>query len=253
MDISRVSPLISLPTELKQLILCHLANIRSLKSIVLVHSTFYRSFEDRARHITNQVLFNSLPIELYPEALAVFKSYTLQDATEAETLLDDYFSAIRQPTPSQKHSEFGGTLAQASAIEDFHLVVCQLTTPIVEQALRRCPVFSDAIPDESKLSPTEEMRFHRALYRFQLHTNIYIDPEIIQRHLDFQAHAYVPKDWDLFFSHFAPWENEQLASIHDLMGLLLQERQFYFAACLQIKVLIFCSSFQLFSTSSHMI
>lgn len=61
----------------------------------------------------------------------------------------------------------------------------------------------------------EACRIHRALYRFEIYRNLFC-----QSPAKVQSSVYGEQN-ELFFSHFAPWENEQLGCIHDFLARIV--------------------------------
>lgn len=83
------------------------------------------------------------------------------------------------------------------------------------QAVRRNQLFSLAdltsrvLTGKQELSCSERNRLSRNLYRFQIYCHLFGDRE--------SPPLSVVNQRDKYFAHFAPWENEQLACIHDYL------------------------------------
>lgn len=68
----------SLPTEVKQAILCHLPDLHALKAAILSHSSIYSAFLDGKELIALRVLLNFIPRGLLPDAALAFDASTMR-------------------------------------------------------------------------------------------------------------------------------------------------------------------------------
>ena len=98
-------------------------------------------------------------------------------------------------------------------IERFHRFVDYFATQFANEALEKQPRL--VIEEQPKPSCEEIHRFQRAFYRLQLYCNVV-------------GHVFPVTDDELremFFGHYAAWENEQLACIHDYLVRVVAKRK----------------------------
>lgn len=60
-DLAAQPSLCSLPTEIKQVILCHISDLHTLKAAILSHPTVYSALLDGKEFIALRVLLNVIP------------------------------------------------------------------------------------------------------------------------------------------------------------------------------------------------
>lgn len=76
--VTRRALLCSLPTEVKQTILCHLPDLHALKAAILSHPSLYSAFLDRKESIASQVLLNLIPHGLLPDAILALDASSIE-------------------------------------------------------------------------------------------------------------------------------------------------------------------------------
>jgi hypothetical protein len=213
-----------------------LPDIESLRSLVLSCSSYFEAFKDAESFITRRVLLKELNPEILPEALAVleaskrriqrpywtrrpedatlFKVSTVAypdlvgpkpdhpkvfwDRSNAQDFISQHFDARTAIVP-----DF--TFSDALALSKMHSHVSYLAEDFASRSLS-LQLFEYAAPP---VSESEMLRIHRALYHFEVYCNIFRDFERPIFDLDEQR--------VIFFAKFSPWENEQLACIHEYL------------------------------------
>ena len=196
-----------LPLELIQLILTELPDVSNLKSAALTGPCLYYAFMGAEVLITKEVLLRQIHTDLLHDALAEISSRRdTWTAEEAEVFLAQYFSRSQQPFHPSLQWKLSQALPLCRLYSLIELFTVDLTTPV----LAGNPVSKDpeSGPSPRPLSQTEKNRIIRNFYRFQIYCNIFRDesPPIS-----------VYRQRKSYFAHFAPWENEQLACIHDYL------------------------------------
>lgn len=78
-DLDARPSLCSLPTEVKQKILCHLPDLYALKAAILSHRSIYSTFLDGKELIALRVLLNFIPSGLIPDAALTLDASTIED------------------------------------------------------------------------------------------------------------------------------------------------------------------------------
>ena len=192
-----------LPIEVKQAIMSTLPDVWSLKSIALTSSPLYRAFTGAEVVITSRVLLNEVELDVLPEAAAALESSRLKPWTR-QRIQDFVFQHLhsRGPPPQK------WTLSDALLISKLYDHVYYFTADLASKTLVKPPISTYLKSNQAPLSQNEITRIIRAFYRFEIYCNIFRDPK---RTIN------VREQRDIFFSNFSPWENEQLACIHDYL------------------------------------
>lgn len=162
---------------------------------------FYQAFLYTQPWITENVLLRQIPTELLHDALAaeVSSHRDIWTREQAEGFLAKYLARDQQPF----HGSLRWTLSQTLSLARFYRLVEFFTASLVSSILAQRP---SARP----LSPPEKSRIDRNFYRFHIYCNVFRNKDNIPiRPSDAQRKVY--------FAHFAPWENEQLACIQDYL------------------------------------
>ncbi|KAK2753764.1 hypothetical protein FQN55_000127 [Onygenales sp. PD_40] len=189
-------PFSSLPVELRQAILCELPDVPALQAALEADASLKDAFFDAESLILESITCHQIPVALHPEAFAVLASSHFGDKTfsadHAQKIVNNYL--LRVPSYPIKW-----TLDEARSLNDIHEHISCFAEEFASSALRVYPV-----PPKSPkpVSITERSRFMGAFYRFEFYCNLFRE---------------YPKQGDPFVSRFAPWENEQLASIYDYL------------------------------------
>jgi hypothetical protein len=195
-----------LPLILKQEVMCALHDAPSLRSTALCCSAFYNAFVSAEGLITANVIRNQIKGDLMPEAAAALESSRLEPWTRQRILgfMDQHFYSRRPPANRW-------TAPEAFAIGKLHSCVEKFTADFVAEMLRKTSALgcADDPPPSWPASRAETDRIQRAFYRFEVYCNLFRD----RKQTLFKHH----ERGDLFFSKFAPWENEQLACVHDFL------------------------------------
>ena len=197
-----------LPVELVLTILGSVADIRSLTSTALSCSTIYQILIEGQFQVVPQVLFREIDTEVLPEAIAVLESFT---SVWTKTAILNFAA---ETLDDRKTSERSWNLVDAySVVRMFHQIT-GLATDFSSQSKTSRQIEGEAsAPTKSELN-----RFRRSFYRFQLYCNLFGDLE----HPTFS----LQEQRIVFFSRFSPWENEQLACVHDYLCRLLSSGPF---------------------------
>ncbi|KAK2808173.1 hypothetical protein FQN50_004914 [Emmonsiellopsis sp. PD_5] len=182
-------PFSSLPVELRQAILCELPDIPALQAALEADASLQDAFSDAESHILDSIICHQIPVGLLPEAFALLASSRLDE--DVQKILDSYL--LRLPSYPIKW-----TLDEAQTLINTHELVSFFAEEFASSALRISPVASQS---PAPLSINERSRVMGGFYRFELYC-IFTE---------------YPGLEDLFLKRFAPWENEQLASIYDYL------------------------------------
>ncbi|RDL35268.1 uncharacterized protein BP5553_07199 [Venustampulla echinocandica] len=198
--------IVGLPTELIQHILSFLPDATSLLSMILTCPSVYNAFIKVEVLITSQVVRNLVGPEVLPEAVAALTSSLLApwERESMQTFVDDQLLSRQEPPRSW-------TLSKALALNHLHYHVEYFALSFGSHALAKLLAAGD-VNDMLARSPTpsELHRIQRVLYRFEIYCNLFRGrkPAVF----DIDEHRGV------FFSKFAPWENEQLGCISDYLA-----------------------------------
>lgn len=221
----------SLPLHLVADILRLLDNIQLLPPVVLSHRIFYSALLDTPS-LPLDILRSQIPENLLPLAVAAYTSQkSVRDlhGLDAEAFLTRcYDSPLLNIHGGLLHLSLGQAI-QVGRIDD---ALSELREEFTLCSLRRLyGVNSDeSISDDQGLSAGEEYRISRALYRFQIYRNLFLDKEVLEKEQDLFPSGYGDDDYyeeedtkpekkqkKLFFDRHSPWVNEQLACVYDYL------------------------------------
>ncbi|RMJ12571.1 hypothetical protein CDV36_007766 [Fusarium kuroshium] len=219
----------SLPLHLVADILRLLDNIQLLPPVVLSHRIFYSALLDTPS-LPLDILRSQIPENLLPLAIAAYTSQkSVRDlhGLDAESFLTKCYDT---PLVGLLHLSLDQAI-QVGRIDD---ALSELREEFTLCSLRRLyGVNSDEpISDDQGLSAGEEYRISRALYRFQIYRNLFLDKEVLDKEQDLFPSGYGDDDYyddeeedtkpekkqkKLFFDRHSPWVNEQLACVYDYL------------------------------------
>lgn len=204
------SPIETLSVELVRMILSALPDIATLQKTAISCPLFYHAFLEVEKFISTRIISSQVDHEVLPEAFAAIESSKARkihsgtkhsDNKEAVTV---YIARnLRQrPEPPKLW-----TLNEAVRLEKLHISVSWFANKFATEALAKDPLNrTNAIA-----TPQEISRIQRALYRFEIYCNLFRD-------INKKQSIFYPDQKTLFFSNFAPWEIEQLGSVHDFLA-----------------------------------
>ena len=195
----RRGPIEWLSIELRQLIMSAITDVQSLKSAALSCPSLYYAFSNAETIITTHVLFNQVGCDVPLEAVAALESSRLRPPTK-QGIQDFVAKYLRQRCPLPR----SWTLRDALPVGKLHLSLRDFATKFANACLTKEPLRSATLTTPT---PGERDRINRALYRFEIFCNLFRKPDVV----NFEDQR------NLFFSNFSPWENEQLACIHDFL------------------------------------
>ncbi len=190
------------------IILTHSCDLRSLRSSIASCRAFYSAFSSCPAAVTKALVSLEIDDAVLPEAILAVRAASIRRAdqpySELPAALSQLFSPGREALLSHKWS-----FADGIAAIRLHSIIDHLAaTPGSIY-----PVYSgDQITFAIRNRPqgNELARIKRALYRFEIFCGLFPPPSG-RPDLGFrEAQA-------SFFSQFAPWENEQLACVHELL------------------------------------
>jgi hypothetical protein len=194
------------------LILQNLPDTQSLIASLLAHSSLYNAFQEdptiAAKVLENQIV----PPSLLPHALAVQQSASLksQNRDQVQELFDNYYKI----TSTQLfHSLPQVPLPDALYMTDLYKSVVFFTENFVSATLPLLSTGKDPQTLSASPSLTEFYRIQRSLYRFELYCNLFRR----YRHNNLKTFFGAKEQGEIFFKRYSPWENEQLACIHDYL------------------------------------
>ena len=203
-DVSK-SILEQLPVEVLQALLASVDQATDLPNLVLSCSKLYYAFKDAELIIVQRVIVNELGPELLPEAIARLECASIEhyrkSVVEIVSLLNLRYRT--QPRPSI-------SLFNAVLLSRFHFYVKELTSSYIGStlALWRHSYSKMPLNEQSPVTSTEIGRIQRTFYRFEIFRLLFQEKKSI---------GYLRNDDPRYFlsSNFSPWENCQLACIHD--------------------------------------
>lgn len=231
-----MAPITSLPLHLVADILRLLDNIQLLPPVVLSHRIFYSALLDTPS-LPLDILRSQVPENLLPLAVAAYtsqKSVRDLNGLDAEAFLTRcYDCPLQDVHGGLLHLSLGQAL-QVGRIDD---ALSELREEFTLCSLRRLyGVNSDeSISGDQGLSAGETYRISRALYRFQIYRNLFLNKEVLDKEQGLFPSGYGDDDYQgeeveeeedinpdkkqkkLFFDRHSPWVNEQLACVYDYL------------------------------------
>ncbi|KAF3074796.1 hypothetical protein CFAM422_003079 [Trichoderma lentiforme] len=204
-----------LPCEVMTSIMRELGNIRFLLPCLLTCRYFYACFKADL-HLAADILEQQLTPALVPYAIAVLEASQLNPRTgiAVRELLETFIKE-----PSKLRSQFR-TLSVPLLVKigRLHDPIQSLATQFANNAWAHIINDQGSQTDRNIcLSATENYRFCRAFYKFELFCNLFRST----MPTGFVSVSDEERRW--FFAQYAPWENEQLTSVHDFLELKLSE------------------------------
>jgi hypothetical protein len=206
-----------LPVELLGEVMSKLPDLHTLQMAALSCPAFYQAFTGAKSVLYTRVVLGKMDSRVLPEAVATLESSQLPEKLASpDQLMADFadrhlYQRIER-TPSWNFE-------QAVRMERLHSQVGILARQFAEAALAEKFAATIGVPSNTSnvecAPPTsrELCRFERAFFRFETYINFaritYGDPK---------GSGY---RMDPFFQNFSPWENEQLACIHDFLFRLV--------------------------------
>jgi len=204
------SSLECLPVELKLVLFCALPDIPSLKSLVCTASSFYHTFIDSQSLIVATVLSHEVHPDVMPEAVAVWEASIIKPWSKEQ--VQDFLKQYRDSNPSPTHPSW--TLSDALRFSNLHSHIRFFAADFCSSILSVHPISEVHDPAYVPPSLSELCRIQRIFYRFELYCTLYRRQSFAQKSED----RFSPEEQQsLFFTKFVPWENEQLACIHDYL------------------------------------
>lgn len=116
------------------------------------------------------------------------------------------------------------TIPDALRVDEFYHHVTFFATSFASSTLSKLPVVDGHGNPQAPLSPNEWRRIEGNLYRFELYCNLFRNHRPKFRQTGLMAAD--EEQRDLFFKMYSPWENEQLACIHDFLWRQLSIRTY---------------------------
>ena len=213
--------LLALPTEIQLMILRALPDVPTLRALILTNSQLYQCFISQASSISLEVLSNEIPYTVLPEAIVAWNSSKIEpwSMSRVKGILYDYH-ALRNRDEAQPIIPLCQSWTFPDALEVSELYQCcrffasDMLTSIL---LSMDSVFGFPTSDYPYLpSSREARRLERTFLRFELYCNLFRKRYALTR-------GYTPPQFsgteqhDIYFRHYAAWENEQLACVHDYL------------------------------------
>ncbi len=207
-----------LPTEIKQAILSSLADVASLRALILTCSTLHRAFLGVKSLTIANIIRAQIDPNLMQDALTTlrFSRITPCSKVAAENLRRDYIR--RETSFSVPKWTFRDTLD----LSELHSHVEFFARIFASSALSHNPVTGLPKTGPVKISPSELIRIERTLYRFEFYHTSFAKRELPVGLTEIFTENNTVQDRARYLhTGFAPWENEQLACIRDYLFEIL--------------------------------
>ena len=208
---------LGLPLEIKQAICSSLADVASLKALILTCSSLYYAFLKAEHLILAKILQNQIDPAMMHDTLATWKSsqivqWSRLTAEKVMLLYTTGETSSLLPT---------WNLRNALAVSELHGHIQFFANDFASSALSQNPVTGLLETDPASASPSELIRIQRSLYRFELYRNLFAER---RRWFGGYFEPFTADDQGRYLAAgFAPWENEQLACVHDYLVVTLSK------------------------------
>lgn len=223
------------PVEIQQIILHQMPDFPTLQALISASPAYLRAYLSQRHSIMSDILHRSIPPDVLPDAIAIV------DALKLPRNYDDYVPNLKafveqyRTTRASLNVDFEPI--EPNTTEDlweFHLLVLDVTKDFCDYTLSTHPVTGQSLDHYTSLSPNEVRRIHRALYRYELFTRLFHEPDFYleeqrvrdrrpgRSRLALQRNSIRSLDdqdrsW-LFFPLFQAWEVEEIACVHDYIS-----------------------------------
>ncbi|KAI8963187.1 hypothetical protein F5Y11DRAFT_365344 [Daldinia sp. FL1419] len=219
------NPFEFIPIEVCHRILVYLPDVTSLVSAALSCRALYETLKDGEHIIVRSVLINSFGLSVLPVATLAYKCsppYLSTNPTFSpgypsdrqvrllKRYLFDFIGNLERPTPLRTRL----SLRDAIALDTYHHgVVSKLAQKFIKACARTsssCPLGIKRSLRKLPFSTWEWDRVFRSLYHFEIFRKLFGCLGFMENDI---KHLVM-----VFFAKFAPWENAQLATIHDFLA-----------------------------------
>ncbi|KAF5025942.1 hypothetical protein F66182_1977 [Fusarium sp. NRRL 66182] len=214
----------SLPLHLVADILGLLESVQQLPSVLLSHRIFYSALLDTPA-LPLDILRNQIPNNLLPLTLLAYKSQRSVRELNGISVEEFLTKCYNNPLQDADGDHLRLTVAQAFQIGYIDDTLSELRDEFALCSLRKLHGLNQdgSLTYDQGLSPGEAYRVSRALYRFQIYRNLFLDKEqdldLFHSYED-EEEEYIEPDESLkrlFFDRHSPWVNEQLACVYDYL------------------------------------
>lgn len=218
------APILALPLHVVGSILKKLPDTKSLLAAVASHSIFYRSLKDHEDTITRSVISAETSKALYPFALAAYAIRSRASSFDYEyicnVLYDLQYRILCFPSRGKVGFRCRPDLRAVSYINALHDSVTHFTNRIGDEAIPR-GIYDLGLEriDRKHLSESERLIIERALYRFQIFSEILMACDNARDSTGSLPTGVFTETFvtELWLGPFAPWINEQLATVYDYL------------------------------------
>ena len=208
--------LCSLPTEVKQAILCRLPDLHALKAAILSHSSIFSAFVNGKELITIQVLLNLIPHELLPDAAFALDASSIEGWTWSRGTTTQDWTREKVLAILDRHRNYqiprSISLNDAFAMQKLYQVVETFTSDLITAAPSSNPALPQCPP-----SSQEWNRVARSFYRLEVYRHLFRNRDDYDYGDKFERPKPAPdfqeeEQWDVYYKHYAVWELEQLVT-----------------------------------------
>jgi hypothetical protein len=204
--------------ELRIQILFLLTDFASLRSLIRASPSYHASYREAGREkVLGHVALCHLDARLHADALAAVRTRrfyevrydTSREGERANVFLDGYDRARDDGTHTK--SEWLSCRSITEAIDLIHLNEA-VKFVAVEYCLSVASIMAEG-PQPTILSQMEELRLHRALYRFQIYSNFFgVNPYMAPKS-SWRGRTNPPHPYKRFLASFPPWEILEMACV----------------------------------------
>ena len=212
-SLSAQASLEALPNELLLNIFYKLPDAFSLKAFILTNSSILKVYQNQPSMIVRLVLENEVSTYSLDDATTALRSSRVLPRTKGnvQQFLAHSSNKSDDVTPHW-------TLLEALAISDLSKKIRFFVAAFTSYALYKLGATASISSHLMRVSADERRRIESAFYRFELYCNLFREQPCGDNRLSLDEQR------DIFFARYTPWENEQLACVHDYLFRRLSVR-----------------------------
>lgn len=192
----------SLPQDVRVCVFEHLDSAVSLVNLALTGPKLYAEVQDSQHSSIPRILARKFPRSVLHDAIFTWEAGRRESSSQ-ETIAQFLHRYARKETePELARLTISDALSIESLCRTVDYFVDSLVRSAMDVASQRYECDTDSV-----ISEAERARTTRALLRFELYRRAF-----------YQSGAHTPSTSEqrmLFWNYFAPWEQEQMACVHD--------------------------------------
>ncbi|KAK2757965.1 hypothetical protein FQN54_004371 [Arachnomyces sp. PD_36] len=212
----------TLPIEIRQAILCAMPDLLTFHLALETFKSLRQAFLANHSSICNSFIPSVFPSRVLPDLLALSESTQFNPWRKERRRSDDPWNEERVADLMRRHygqplpRDIQWTYADIARISGIQEHINFFIDDFASTANSARPNGDGNQPQP--LTRNERSRIEVAFFRFELYCNLFRQRGVYTSG-GRETHERIEEGhWKLFFDFFSPWENEQLACVHDYLA-----------------------------------